>query len=166
MDQIPIRKPILAISSCLTSWNETFFLLVRNFLVLPENCWTLSWMSWQDHGRSYSGFSYFLLSPFLIATHNVTLIVFCSSIMNLNLLLAPIYLWRIFAFRWTIYSSIQSVWGARSAKRSIASKQQRIYSMLCYMSFKIFLKVFQRYKLFVFWLLKASLSAKSISRYK
>ena len=27
MDQlVPIRKPILAISSCLTSWNETFFL--------------------------------------------------------------------------------------------------------------------------------------------
>ena len=119
---VPIRKPILAISSCLISWTETFFLLVRNFLVLPEICWTLSWMSWQDHWRSYSGFTYILLSPFLIATHYVTLIVFCSSIMNLNIFWVSFYLWQIFAIRWTIYSSIQSVWGARSAKRSIALK--------------------------------------------
>ena len=59
---------------------------------------------------------------FLIVTHNVTLILFCSSIMILNLFWVSLYFWRIFAIRWTRYSSIQSVWGARSAKRSIALK--------------------------------------------
>ena len=137
MDQLVLtREPILAILSCLISWNETFFLLVRNFLVLPEICWTLSWMSWQDHWRSYSGFSYFLLSPFLIATHNVTLIVFCSSIMNLNLFWVSFYLWQIFAIRWTIYSSIQSVWGARSAKRSIALNTE-VYLLSAMLHFTI-----------------------------
>ena len=59
---------------------------------------------------------------FLTVTHNVTLILFCSSIMILNLFWVSLYFWRIIFIRWTIYSSIQSVWGARSAKRSIALK--------------------------------------------
>ena len=128
------KVPQLSLGYQIHSWNTLWLcrlLQHHHFFTLQPFSATWNLLSAVMDVVARSPAIIFRFHLFLIVTHNVTLILFCSSIMILNLFSVSLYFWRKIFIRWTIYSSIQSVWGARSVKRSIALTTQYL---LCYIT--------------------------------